>query len=55
MALAGLDYWPATDEDVCCGMAGSFSVDFPELSAALLERKLNNVEATGAELLSPTA
>jgi iron-sulfur cluster protein len=51
LALAGLDYRPATDEDVCCGMAGSFSLDFPELSAALLERKLNNVEATGAELL----
>ena len=26
-------------------------MDFPELSAALLERKLDNVEATGAELL----
>ena len=51
LGLAGLDYRPAKDEDVCCGMAGSFSVDFPELSAALLERKLNNVEATGAELL----
>jgi Fe-S oxidoreductase len=32
-------------------MAGSYSVDFPEISAALLEKKLDNVEATGAEML----
>ena len=55
LALAGLDYRPAKDEDVCCGMAGGLSLDFPELSAALLERKLNNVEATGASFWSPTA
>jgi len=39
---------PAKDEDVCCGFGGSFSVEFPELSAELLSRKLDNVEATGA-------
>ena len=30
---------------------GAISVDFPEISAALLEEKLDNVEATGAEML----
>jgi iron-sulfur cluster protein len=48
---AGLDYVPAKDEDVCCGFGGSFSVEFPELSGELLTRKLDNVEATGADLL----
>jgi Fe-S oxidoreductase len=32
-------------------MAGSYSVDFPELSAELLKKKLDAVAETGAELL----
>lgn len=48
---AGCQYVPSRDEDVCCGFGGSFSIEFPELSAELLKRKLDNVEATGANLL----
>lgn len=51
IVTAGMDYCPAKDEDVCCGFGGSFSVDFPEISAELLKRKLANAEATGAEVL----
>ena len=51
LQVSGLDYIPAQDEEVCCGMAGSYAMDFPEISAALLEKKLDNVEATGAEML----
>jgi iron-sulfur cluster protein len=51
LATAGLEYLAARDEDVCCGMAGSYSVAFPELSAELLKKKLDAVEETGAELL----
>jgi len=51
IAAAGMEYVPAMDEDVCCGFGGSFSLDFPEISAELLKRKLANVEATGAEIL----
>jgi Fe-S oxidoreductase len=51
LRTAGLDYAPAKDEDVCCGFGGSFSVEFPELSAEILKRKLDNVTATGAEVL----
>jgi len=51
LGIAGLEYVPAKDEDVCCGMGGTFSLDFPELSARLLEQKLDNVAATGAGLL----
>eukprot|EP01022_Parablepharisma_sp_SALTPOND_P015612 TRINITY_DN2223_c0_g1_i2.p1 TRINITY_DN2223_c0_g1~~TRINITY_DN2223_c0_g1_i2.p1 ORF type:complete len:836 (-),score=308.07 TRINITY_DN2223_c0_g1_i2:630-3137(-) len=48
---AGLEYLPYDDEEVCCGFGGSFSLEFPELSAAILERKLDQVEATGAAML----
>ncbi len=51
LATAGLDYLPARDEDTCCGMGGSFSMEFPEVSAAVLKKKLDAVEETGAELL----
>jgi len=51
LGIAGLEYAPAADEDICCGFGGSFSVEFPELSAELLKRKLDNMEATGADLL----
>lgn len=48
LGIAGFDHAPARDEEVCCGFGGSWSIDFPEVSAELLRRKLDNVEATGA-------
>ncbi|HEY9074186.1 MAG TPA: (Fe-S)-binding protein, partial [Desulfobaccales bacterium] len=51
LAIAGLEYLPARDEDTCCGMGGTFSMDFPELSAEVLKKKLDAVEETGADLL----
>ncbi len=47
----GFDYVAAKDEDVCCGFGGSYSIVFPEISAELLRRKLDAVEAVGAEYL----
>jgi Fe-S oxidoreductase len=34
--------------DTCCGMAGSYSVKLPQISAPILERKLRNIKETGA-------
>ncbi len=51
LATAGLEYVAAKDEDTCCGMGGSFSMEFPELSAQVLAKKLDAVEETGADLL----
>ena len=49
---AGLEYVPATEEDVCCGFGGTFSVKFPELSRELLGKKLANLKATGATAMA---
>jgi L-lactate dehydrogenase complex protein LldE len=38
----------ATD---CCGFGGVFSVEHPELSGAMLERKIANIEETGAPVI----
>lgn len=51
LKTAGLEYVPSKDEEVCCGFGGSYSLDFPEISAELLKRKLDNVEETGAGCL----
>jgi len=40
------------ETDKCCGFAGSFSVDNPEISAALLADKLAAVEKTGADIIA---
>ena len=33
---------------VCCGFGGSFSFDYPRISERLMNRKLDDAEATGA-------
>jgi L-lactate dehydrogenase complex protein LldF len=40
------------DSDVCCGMGGSYSLKFPEISRPILARKLENVRATGAKTVA---
>ena len=51
MTSAGLEPVPMEKEDVCCGLGGSYSFDFPEISAQLLQEKLDNAVASGADLL----
>jgi len=45
---AGFTVTEMKECDTCCGMAGSYSLKLPELSAPILERKLENIKATGA-------
>jgi len=35
----------------CCGFGGVFSVEHPEISAAMLEGKIENILASGAEIV----
>jgi L-lactate dehydrogenase complex protein LldE len=46
--LDGVEVVPLPGHDECCGFGGSFSVRLPEVSSAILDKKLTNVEATGA-------
>jgi L-lactate dehydrogenase complex protein LldE len=47
--LDGVEMVDLPGHDECCGFGGSFSVRLPEVSTAILEKKLMNVEATGAD------
>jgi L-lactate dehydrogenase complex protein LldE len=49
--LPGVDLVELPGADQCCGFGGSFSVRLPEVSAAILDKKLASVEATGAGCL----
>ena len=46
--LDGVELVELPGHDECCGFGGSFSVRLPEVSTAILEKKILNVEATGA-------
>jgi Fe-S oxidoreductase len=51
IASAGFDFRPAAEEETCCGFGGTYSGKFPQISAQILKRKLDDVMATGAGLL----
>jgi len=46
--LRGADFVDLPGSDECCGFGGSFSVRLPEVSTAILDRKLAGIEASGA-------
>jgi L-lactate dehydrogenase complex protein LldE len=46
-----LEYVPLMDEETCCGFGGAFSVIFPEVSCAMMDAKIKNIEASGAQVV----
>ena len=49
LRAVGIDVQLCTDSHLCCGSAGTYSVLHPDLSYQLRDRKVANLEATGAE------
>jgi len=50
VAAAG-DYREMKDADMCCGGGGSFFMDYPEISDSIIDKKRQNIEATGADIV----
>ena len=50
-AVEGLELREVADGDDCCGFGGLFSVKNPEISGDMMTRKLEHVEAAGADRL----
>jgi len=48
-AVKGLEFIPLKEEETCCGFGGSFTVTFPEVSRAMMENKVNDIMASGAD------
>ncbi|MCD6352503.1 MAG: (Fe-S)-binding protein, partial [Armatimonadetes bacterium] len=49
---AGCDLVEMKEADWCCGGAGTYNIMQPELSLRILERKMRNIEATGAPVVA---
>lgn len=47
--LEGTDRVDLHGDKECCGFGGLFSVEMPQISTAIMEEKLDNIEASGAD------
>jgi L-lactate dehydrogenase complex protein LldE len=52
--VEGLELKPLPDAETCCGFGGLFAVKMSDISTAMLDRKLDHVEETGAGRLVAT-
>lgn len=50
-SVEGLQLTKMQDAEVCCGFGGTFCVKYPEISGRMVDDKLANVAATGADTL----
>lgn len=49
--VPGIDYRELPEADACCGSGGTYNIEKPEMSDRVLRRKVDNIKATGAEIL----
>ena len=47
--IQGTELIEMKNADKCCGFGGTFSVKYPDISAAILQEKVNNIIASGAD------
>lgn len=50
-SLDGVEYRELPEADWCCGGAGSYALSHYELARKVLDRKMDNLEKTGADVL----
>jgi glycolate oxidase iron-sulfur subunit len=50
-SIPGVRLVPLAESDVCCGSAGTYNVTERAMARRLLERKLRNIEASGAKIV----
>jgi glycolate oxidase iron-sulfur subunit len=50
-SIAGIEYRELPEADWCCGGAGSYALSHYGLAMKVLERKMDNLEKTGANVL----
>jgi len=49
--VEGLELVEMAEAETCCGFGGTFCVKYPEISTRMVSNKIENAEATGADLL----
>ncbi len=48
-SVKGLEFIPLKEEETCCGFGGAFTVTYPEVSRAMMENKVRDILASGAD------
>jgi len=48
-SVKDLEYVSLTEEETCCGFGGSFIVSFPDVSGSMMENKVKDIMACGAD------
>ena len=51
LRIAGVRLVEMADSAVCCGFGGTFSFEYPEVATHVLDKKLANITATGADVV----
>lgn len=51
ISASGNEYVPCAEEEVCCGFGGTYGMKFAEISNTLLQKKLDNIVASGASVI----
>jgi L-lactate dehydrogenase complex protein LldE len=51
-AVGGIEVVPLEDADQCCGFGGTFAVKNADVSAAMMDSKLDRIERSGAEVVT---
>jgi glycolate oxidase iron-sulfur subunit len=52
LSKAGFTVKEPLEGHLCCGSAGTYNIMQPEIAAKLRDRKVKNIEATGANLIA---
>ncbi len=50
-SVIGLELREMEDSNVCCGFGGTFSVKYPDISNAIVEKKTRQIDSTEADLV----
>jgi L-lactate dehydrogenase complex protein LldE len=50
-SVAGLELRDLAEPETCCGFGGAFCVKYPDISDAMVTRKVNDIAASGAEVV----
>lgn len=48
----GVEFVEMEDHDNCCGFGGTYSVLYPDIAAPILQQKIDNIQATGADVVA---
>ncbi|MCH8090225.1 MAG: (Fe-S)-binding protein, partial [Chloroflexi bacterium] len=49
--VRGIEVRELKDETQCCGFGGSFSIKYPDISGAILQSKIDNIQNSGASVV----